>query len=94
MSTVFQEMSGEDLEALLAGSRQRGEYDRQIKAFLNSDLQAAQVNLDEGPFKGKKAASVKTGFEGAIKRDGAPEGAENVRVIVQADKVFLVRQAA
>lgn len=94
MSNVFAELDAEAIAGILAGSRQRGEYDRQIVNFVNAGLAAAEVNLTEGPFSGKKPNSVKTGFESAIKRDGAPEQAKSVRVIVQADKVYLVRQDA
>jgi hypothetical protein len=93
MSTVFQELDSDALAGILAGSRQRGEYDRQIGKFVESGLQAAEVNLTDGPFAGKKPNSVKTGLEGAIKREGAPEEAKNLRVIVQQDKVYLVVQA-
>lgn len=90
MSTILDEAQ---VAELLAGSRGRGQYDTSLKDFYASDQVGIQIDLTAGQFQGKKAQSVKTGFESALKRDGAPEGAkENVKVIVKNDNVFLVRQ--
>lgn len=107
MATGIQELSQEQIDALLAGSRQRGEYDRQLMGFLDSDIPGVQVSLEEGPFQGKKAQSVKTGFDGAITRakntgddkkgdytDEQRAKARTVRTILNDDKVFLVNQNA
>lgn len=90
MSTILDETQ---VAELLAGSRGRGQYDTSLKEFYSSDQVGIQIDLTAGQFQGKKAQSVKTGFESALKRDGAPEGAkDNVKVIVKNDNVFLVRQ--
>lgn len=80
------------IAALLAGSKQRGAYDTELKAFIESGEKGAMISLSEGTFAGKKSGSVKTGFENARKREGAPEEAKQVRVIVNEDNVYLVRQ--
>jgi hypothetical protein len=77
---------------LLGSVKQRGEYDRQLKSFVEGDEAGIQVSLTEGPFTGKKPNSVKTGFETAKSREGAPAGAANVRVLVHEDNVYLVKQ--
>lgn len=76
---------------LLGSVKQRGEYDRQLKTFVESGEPGIQVSLTEGPFTNKKPNSVKTGFESAKSREGAPEGAANVRVLVHEDNVYLIR---
>jgi hypothetical protein len=92
MATQFATLDADAITALLAKSKQRGEYDRQLKAFLESEAPGIQVPLTEGPFNGKASSSVKAGFEGAKKREGAPEGANEVRVIVDGENVYLIRQ--
>jgi hypothetical protein len=106
MSTTFQTIEDTELAELLASSRQRGIYDEQLRAFLATGIPAAKVNLADGEFKDKKQATVKTGFEGAVKRaktgkgswegegNGLPEGVSGVRVIGKEDGVYLVIQRA
>jgi hypothetical protein len=79
------------INALLGSVKQRGEYDRQLKAFMESGQPGVEVSLSEGPFAQKKPNSVKTGFESAKGRDGAPDGSDNVRVLVHEDTVYLIR---
>jgi hypothetical protein len=87
-----EELNADQIAELLASSRQRGVYDAELKSFWESDNPGVKVNLESGVFAGKKAQSVKTGFETARKRDGAPEGAgDNLRVILQEDAVYLIR---
>lgn len=88
----------EDALAVLAGSKQRGGYDVEFTNFLTSGEPGVVVSLTEGQFAGKKAQSVKTGFTNAQKRI-AEKGTEeqkpiaaNVRVILNEDKVYLIRQ--
>lgn len=76
---------------LLGSVKSRGEYDRQLRSFLDGGEPGVEVSLNEGPFKGKKPNSVKTGFESAQKREGAPENAGNVRVLVHEERVYLIR---
>lgn len=81
-----------EIAALLAGSKQRGAYDTELKNFIEGGEKGVLISLADGTFAGKKSGSVKTGFENARKRDGAPDEAAQVRVIVNEDKVYLVRQ--
>lgn len=85
-------LSAEQISALLSSSKQRGEYDRELKAFMESGEAGIEVSLETGNFAGKKSSSVKTGFTNAAKREGAPEGADQVAVIVNEDHVYLVRR--
>jgi hypothetical protein len=82
----------EAINTLLGSVKQRGEYDRQLKTFMDSGQPGVEISLSEGPFAQKKPNSVKTGFESAKSREGAPEGAsDNVRVLVHEDSVYLIR---
>ena len=87
------EITFEEISDLLASAKQRGEYDRQLRLFLESDAPGWKVPLDTGPFQGKKANSVKTGFTSAQKREGAATGAKDVRVVTKGDAVYLVKMA-
>jgi len=91
MALGIEQLSQDEINNLLGSVKQRGEYDRQLKAFVESSEPGVQISLEEGPFAQKKAQSVKTGFETAKGREGAPEGSANVRVIVHDDKVYLLR---
>lgn len=102
MPAGIEELSQDQIDALLASSKQRGEYDRQLVNFMGNDAPGVQVSLTEGPFQGKKAQSVKTGFDGALTRargdkgeysDEQREASKGIRVIVNDEKVFLVRQS-
>ena len=84
-------LDADAISALLAKSKQRGEYDRQLKNFVDEGVPGVQVSLAEGVFQGKAASSVKAGFEGAKKREGAPAEAANVRVIQDGDSIYLIR---
>lgn len=95
---MAQALDMSQINAVLANSTQRGEYDREFDTFLSSGEAGVMVALDSGSFSGRKAQSVKTGFENARKRvaekgtDEAKATAANVRVILNEDKVYLIRQ--
>jgi len=82
------------IQELLSKARTRGEYARELAAFLSGDENGVQVNLEEGVFAGKKPQSVKIGFENARKSKDAPEGAANVRVVMHENGVYLLRAEA
>jgi hypothetical protein len=100
---AFIELSDDDLNSAISGSRSRGVYDENLMEFLNSGRRGVQVNLEEGIHEGKKAQSVKTGYESARVRleqgkiTDAPaeivEAAKATKVIgkTSPDRVFLVR---
>lgn len=91
------ELSEDDVLAILAGGREKGIYDDALIDFLRAGKMGVPYR-----FTGKKAASVKTGFESAKTRlkDGKIEKAtdeekalaEDVEVRVRDEKVFLLRQ--
>lgn len=82
------------IQELLSKARTRGEYARELATFLAGDENGVQVNLEEGVFAQKKPQSVKIGFENARKSKDAPEGAENVRVVMHENGVYLLRAEA
>lgn len=87
------ELNDDVIAQLLAGSKQRGQYDAELKAILASGTKGVQIDLENGTFAGKKAQSVKTGLDNARKKLTEEEQA-NVRVIMQDDKVFVINQGA
>ena len=85
-------IDSEKLQELLSASRSKGQYDTELKSFWESGEAGVQVDLSSGVFAGKKPNTIKTGFENATKREGAPEGAaDNLRVIVSGEDVYLIR---
>lgn len=88
------QLNPEQITALLGKSRSRGEYTTQLRNFIESGMQGAQVSLENGPFAGKKVASVKSGFENAKSNTKNPvEGSEHIAVVVDGDNVFLINKA-
>jgi len=79
-------LDADALRELLASSRQRGVYKVELENFLSSETAGAEVDLTDGVFAGKAAATVKQGFTTAIDKGNH----ENVRVISQGERVFLV----
>lgn len=92
MAAGITQLDASAIAELLAKSKQRGEYARQMKDFLDSGAAGVQISLTEGVFQGKKAASVKAGFENTKSGKNAVEGASSVRVIQDGENVFLVNQ--
>src|SRR5262245_3688590 len=101
-SDMFVDVEDNDLDAILAGARERGKYDVGLIAFLDSGKRGVEVSLESGPFAGKKPVSVKTGFDGALTRlkegklqgaeDSHKEVAEAIGVTSRNDRVFLIRR--
>lgn len=88
------ELSDNAIQELLASTKTRGDYDREIGAFIEGGQKGVEVSLDSGTFAGKKATSVKTGFELARKRPATKEAhaeVENVRVINSDNRIYLIR---
>ena len=74
------------IQQLLSGQKSRGDYDAELRSFLESGSPGIEVSLTEGRFAGKKASQVKTGLDNARKRTNeggglVHKGAENVKVI-------------
>jgi hypothetical protein len=94
MSTMFQPIEDEaTLADILSGARGRGDYKQVLAAFIQAGVRLAQIPLDAGAFEGKKAQTVKTGFENAKNSKEPPEGASEVRVIKKNDAIYLLNNA-
>lgn len=87
-------LSDNAIQELLAATKTRGDYDREMIAFVDSEEKGVEVSLETGTFAGKKATSVKTGFELSRKREATlkdhPDVA-NVRVINAENRIYLIR---
>jgi len=82
----------DQIQALLASSRARGDYDTVLQEFLASGEMGIEVDLNNGPLAGKNtekgAKNVVTGFKNAAKRmndDGTPRhpGAHQVQTVLR-----------
>jgi hypothetical protein len=62
---AFIELEDADLDAALAGSKERGIYETKLIDFFGSGKRGVQINLAGGTHANKKANSVKTGYETA-----------------------------
>jgi len=102
MSDMFTPIeSEEELASILAGARGRGEYKTVLKAFIEAGIRLAQIPLDTGLFEGKKAQTVKTGFENAKNAKEPVAGSDKVKVVKRTtgegdnkvEAVYLVNQA-
>jgi hypothetical protein len=92
-------LTPEQILEIQSKTRTRGQYDEEFGNFLKADIPGAAVSLSEGVFAGKKAASVKTGFEGAIKRHNEQAVKTNgtpvsVKVASDDNNVYLLLQNA
>lgn len=87
------ELNEDLITQLLSSSKQRGQYDAELKAILETGAKGVQIDLENGVFAGKKAQSVKTGLENA-KKKLAEDVRDTVRVIMQDDNVFVINTAA
>jgi len=94
MSDMFTPIEDTDLLAdILSGARGRGDYKTVIKAFIDSGYRLVEVPLTSGLFEGKKAQTVKTGFENAKNAKEPAEGSDKVKVVKKGDQIYLVNQA-
>lgn len=92
---MFTPVEDEDeLAAILAGTRGRGDYRTILEAFIKSGHKMVKIPLDRGLLEGKKAATVKSGFENVKTAKNPLEGADKVLIRKREDDVFLVNQAA
>lgn len=83
------------IQELLAAGRTRGAYGTVLSNFLESKEPGIEVPLDSGEIAGKSSKQAKTGLDGARKRTDEKgglvyAGAQNVRVIEQDGKVYLI----
>jgi len=97
-------LSNEQIKAIYANRRVKGLYDKKLVEFLGSGEAGVSVReiwpddfayhekLEDDKTTGKKAASIKQGFENSRGRKEAPAGSENVDVIVDGEEVFLINK--
>jgi hypothetical protein len=89
-------LTQDQIDNVLGSVKTRGEYDRQLKAMIESGEPGVMVSLTEGHFSDRKANSVKTGFESAKVRaakldEDWAKAAQDVRVLVHDESVYLIR---
>ena len=82
------------LADILSGARGRGDYKTVLKAFIDHGARLVEVPLTQGLFEGKKAQTVKTGFENAKNAKEPVEGSDKVKVVKKGEQIYLVNQAA
>lgn len=87
-------LTSEQIAALLGNTRTKGQYTVYLTDFLTSGEQGICVNEQWVDLAGKKATTLKQGFENAKDNKNAPDGAENVKVISNEDKVYLINLTA
>lgn len=78
-----------DINALLAGSKKRGIYDPDVKAFLDSNTPVVEVDPNSPEYKGKTVATLTAGLKGAVRRLKVEDV---IRVVVNDDRIFLINQ--
>lgn len=77
-------LNQEQIMALLSKTRQKGVYTDRLNDFITSGEQGISVNETWADLRGKKATTLKQGFEAAKDKKEAADGAD--RVIVKSDK--------
>jgi len=97
-------LTPDQIKNIYAKRRTKGVYDTKLVEFLNDSEGGVNVREtwptdfpypgkdDEGKPTGKKAASIKQGFENSKGRKEAPEGSENVDVITDGEEVYLINK--
>lgn len=83
-------LSQEQIQALLGASRTKGVYIAKLTDFMNSGEAGVCVNEEWPELADKAHATLKQGFENAKNSKNAPAGVENVRVITNDEKVYLI----
>lgn len=83
-------LSPEQITALLGASRTKGVYIAKLTEFMGSGEQGVDVAEQWPELAEKQASTVKQGFENAKNSKNAPAGVDNVRVITNEEKVYLI----
>jgi hypothetical protein len=82
-------LDAEQIAALLAKTRTKGQYTDRLNEFLGSGEMGVDV-MDWPEMKQKKPNTLKQGFEAAKDKKEAKEGADKVQVIMNEEKVYLI----
>lgn len=89
-------LTQDQIDNLLSKSRPRGEGAVVLEQFIESGAGGWSIDTESGPFKGKSVQQVFTSLTNAKKKVNtdtkslAIEGADRVRVVKNADGVFLI----
>lgn len=84
-------LTPEQISALLGATRTKGVYIQRLNEFMDSDEQGVAVAEEWPELAEKTPSTVKQGFENAKNSKNAKAGVENVRVITNEDKVYLIK---
>lgn len=87
-------MTAEQIQALLSGTRQKGQYLGYLNEFLASGEAGVCANEQWIALKDKKATTISQGFKNAKDNKQAAEGSEFVSVLTNEDKVYLINLKA
>jgi hypothetical protein len=87
-------LTPDQITALLGATRTKVVYTQYLGDFITSGESGVCVNDTWVDLAQKKSATLKQGFENAKDSKTAPAGSENVKVIVNEDKVYLVNLVA
>ncbi len=87
---MFEPLSDEELGEALSAQRSKGEYKTILQQIVDGGVKAARIPTDRGAFEGRKASTVKTGFENARKADDAPEEFKQIKVSSKKGTVYVV----
>jgi len=90
---MFEPLSDEEIGEALSSVRSKGEYKSILQQIVDNGVRAARIPTDKGHFEGRKASTVKTGFENARKADDAPESFKQLKVSSKKGNVYIVNQA-
>jgi hypothetical protein len=85
-------LSPEDVRAIYAKRRTKGLYDTLLVEFIESGDNGVSVKEQWAELADKKAQTLKQGFENSKDRKGAPEGSDQVDVIVDGENVYLINK--
>lgn len=87
---MFEALSEEEVSEALSSQRAKGEYKAILEQIVSGKVRAARIPTDRGPFSGRKASTVKTGFENARKSDDAPEAFKQLKVSSKKGNIYIV----
>lgn len=87
---MAQAIDAQMIQALLSKQKSRGDYDADLREFLNSGEAGVEIDLTSGRFAGKRAKQVKVGFDNARKKTNdqglVHAGGTAVKVVAINDK--------
>jgi hypothetical protein len=85
-------LSPDEVRAIYAKRRTKGLYDSLLVEFIESGDNGVSVKEQWAELADKKAQTLKQGFENSKDRKGAPEGSDQIDVIVDGENVYLINK--